>query len=216
MVRLKHFIVAMLMFAATVALAAPPGGVPADGTLSFDIIRNGSRIGGHAYRFEARGNRIEVAIRTEIDYRFLFIPLYRFEHDSREVWENGRLTSLSSDTDEDGTPVKLRVSLDATSLQVIGKEGETRVDLETVPASLWNRRIVERDEVLGTVSGNIKKVKVEDLGEKIRTVRDETVRTHHFRLSGEYNRDLWYDADNILVHVRFEASDGSTIEYVLK
>ncbi len=46
MVRLNHFIVAMLMFAAAAAIAAPPGGVPADGTLSFDIIRNGIRFTG--------------------------------------------------------------------------------------------------------------------------------------------------------------------------
>ena len=37
----------------------------------------------------------------------------------------------------------------------------------------------------------------------------------HLVVSGELERELWYDDDGILVHLRLVARDGSTIEYFL-
>ncbi|MEC7655058.1 MAG: DUF6134 family protein, partial [Pseudomonadota bacterium] len=96
-----------ILLAFTTAATPEAEGVPEDGILSFDIVRNGSSIGTHTYRFDQYDGRTEVRIKTEIDYRLLLIPIYRFEHESHEVWENGRLSLLESNTNENGTPVKL-------------------------------------------------------------------------------------------------------------
>ena len=114
------------MLAFTTAATPETEGVPEDGILSFDIVRNGSAIGTHTYRFDLYDGRTEVRIKTEIDYRLLLIPIYRFEHESREVWENGRLSLLESNTNENGTPVKLEVFRDEDLLMVMGEDGEMR------------------------------------------------------------------------------------------
>ena len=41
------------------------------------------------------------------------------------------------------------------------------------------------------------------------------VEAQHFALSGDLQRELWF-ADGKLVHVRFQADDGSQIDYVLR
>lgn len=195
---------------------AEAAGVPEDGVLAFDIVRNGKPIGTHTYRFDRHGERTEVRIRTNIDYRLLFIPVYRFEHESLEVWENGRLARLESDTNENGTPVKLRVQREEDTLMVVGEDGTMHVDREIIPASLWNRLVLNRHEILTTISGNVKSMQVAYVGEETLEVRGEKRRTYHFRLTGEFERDLWYDRSDVLVRVRFEASDGSTVQYVLR
>ena len=200
-------------------LAGKPGwaaGVPEDGVLAFDIMRNGEAIGTHTYRFNKSGNGTEVRIKTDIDFRLLFIPVYKFEHESREVWRNGRLTSLESNTNENGTPVKLAVHREEDSLMVMAEDGNLHVDREIIPASLWNRLVLNRTETLTTVSGNLKTFQVEYVGEEIIDVRGQKTTTQHFRLTGEFERDLWYDNTDVLVGVRFEADDGSTVAYVLK
>ena len=209
------FSLAIMLAFATAATAATEG-VPEDGILSFDIVRNGSAIGTHTYRFDQSGSRTEVRIKTEIDFRLLLIPVYRFEHESREVWENGRLASLESETNENGTPVKLQVFRDEDSLMVMGEDGELHVDHEIIPASLWNRLVLERNETLTTISGNLKKFEVTYIGEEEIDIRGTTSPAQHFRLTGEFERDLWYNANDVLVRVQFEASDGSTVAYVLK
>ena len=112
------------MLAFTTAATAVTEGVPEDGILSFDIVRNGSAIGTHTYRFDQYGERPEVRIKPAIAFRLLLIPVYRFEHESHEVWENGRLSLLESNTNENGTPVKLEVFRDEDLLMVMGEDGE--------------------------------------------------------------------------------------------
>ena len=200
-------------------LLGKPGwaaGVPEGGVLAFNIVRNGEAIGTHTYRFNKSGDRTEVQIKTDIDFRLLSIPVYTFEHESREVWRNGRLTSLESITNENGTPVKLQVHREEDSLMVTGADGNLHVDHEIIPASLWNHLVLNRTETLTTVSGNLKTFQVEYIGEETIDVRGQKTTTQHFRLTGEFERDLWYDNANVLVGVRFEADDGSTVAYVPK
>ena len=196
--------------------AATAAGVPENGVLAFDIVRNGQAIGTHTYRFNQSGDRTEVRIKTDIDYRLFLIPVYRFEHESVEVWKDGRLASLESQTNENGTPVKLQVQRDEDSLMVVGEDGSMHVDREIIPASLWNRLVLDRDKILTTISGNVKKFQVEFVGEETLEIRGRQKTTNRFRLSGEFERDLWYDGRDVLVRVEFEASDGSTVKYVLK
>ena len=205
-----------ILLAFTTAATPETEGVPEDGILSFDIVRNGSSIGTHTYRFDQYDGRTEVRIKTEIDYRLLLIPIYRFEHESHEVWENGRLSLLESNTNENGTPVKLEVFRDEDLLMVMGEDGELHVDREIIPASLWNRMMLERNETLTTISGNLKRFEVTYVGQEDVKIRGTMSPAQPFRLSGEFERDLWYDANDILVRVQFEASDGSTVAYVLK
>ena len=207
---------AALFLALGLTGAASAAGVPADGVLAFDIVRNGEAIGTHTYRFDRSGGRTEVRIKTDINFRLFFIPVYRFEHESKEVWQDGRLDSLESNTNENGTPVKLQVHRDEDSLMVYGEDGNLHVDREIIPASLWNRLVLDRSQTLTTISGNVKKFEVEYVGETELEVRGQKVMTQHFRLTGEFERELWYDKDDVLVGVRFEASDGSTVAYVLK
>ena len=196
--------------------AASPAGVPTDGVLAFDIVRNGEAIGTHTYHFDRSDDRTEVRIKTDINFRLFFIPVYRFEHESTEVWQDGKLASLESSTNENGTPVKLQVHRDEDSLMVYGEDGNLHVDREIIPASLWNRLVLDRSQTLTTISGNVKKFEVEYVGEKELEVRGKKITTQHFRLTGEFERELWYDKDDVLVGVRFVASDGSTVAYVLK
>lgn len=207
--------VATLATAAAFA-AAGTASVPRDGVLAFDIVRNGKPIGTHTYRFSTEGERTKVEIRTDISFQLLFIPVYRFEHESREIWENNRLTSLESSTNDNGTPVKLRVYRDEDSLMVIGEDGMMHVDREIIPASLWNRLVLDRNKLLMTTSGSVKSTQVEYVGEETVEVRGQPHKARHFRLTGQFSRDLWYDENDVLVRVRFEASDGSTVQYVPK
>ena len=194
------------------AVAVSLGGMGKE-KLAFTITRNGKPIGSHIYKFQRDGERMTVDIKTDIDFRFLSLPVYRFRHESREIWDGKQLLRLVSNTDDNGEPVTLDVRAEGKVLK-IGEEVE--VDAEAVPASLWSPLVVERHKLLDTVNGTVLATKAEDLGVETLTVGEQTISAHRYRLSGDYERDLWYDSrDGTLVRVLFKAEDGSDVEYVL-
>ena len=198
------------------ALAVARGGAD-DGELAFTVTRNGAPIGSHVYHFDRQGRRVVVDIHTDIDFRLLWIPVYRFRHESREIWDGDRLVRLVSKTDDNGEPVALDVTTDGSVLKVGGDAEPFAVDPMAVPASLWNPVVVKRERLLDTVNGMVLTPKAAFVGEELLTVAGRQVQTRRYKLSGDYSRDLWYDAgDGSLVRVLFEARDGSEVEYVLR
>lgn len=200
----------------TSAHAATPG-VPADGRLLFTVIRDGEPIGTHLYRFAGDSDRTTVHIRTDIDYRFLFLPLYRFRHTSKEVWTDGKLTELFSKTDDNGESIKIEAHANGKGLTVQGLDGEYRAGPGVVPSSLWNSDVVRAKELLSTIRGKLLKTKPTFIGEEVLTLNGRQVPTRRYKLTGQFERNVWYDKDSkVLVRVRFNASDGSEVEYVRK
>ncbi len=210
----------MLLVLATLGLTAGmavalPSSLPSSDRLDFVVTRNGEAIGTHRYRFTRDGDRVKVDIQTEIDFKVLFVPLYRFRHVSQEVWDGDKLASLKSSTNDNGEPVRLEVKAVDEVLAVKGGETVEKVDAKAVPASLWNVVSVKRNKMVGTVDGAILKTQATHLGEDVVKVGGQSIATEHYRVTGDYQRELWYDrTDGTLVRVRFTASDGSQVEYV--
>ena len=73
-----HVFCAAVLFAISLGDGASSAGVPKDGVLEFDIVRNGEAIGTHTYLFDRSANRTEVRIKTEINFRLFFISVYLF------------------------------------------------------------------------------------------------------------------------------------------
>jgi hypothetical protein len=206
-----------LVLAAGHAAMAVPASAVREGRLAFTVTRNGEPIGSQVYHFDRHGRRVIVDIRTDIDFRLLSLPIYRFRHESREIWDGDRLIRLISNTDDNGDPVSLDVRAEGRVLKVGGAAGQLDVDPKAVPASLWNPVVVQRDRLLDPVDGTVMTTKVAFLGEETLAIGDRKVQTRKYRLSGDYSRDLWYDSrDGSLVRVQFKGPDGSELEYVLK
>lgn len=196
--RISSLATGLVLALATAAQAAT---IPPNGHLDFDVIRKGKDIGDHSYSFNGSGNAYSVRVTTDIAVKVPLIrtTAYRFQHSSVESWSGGKLKAVKSATNDDGTPHELST----------GGQG-------VLPASLWNDDILSASKLLNTIDGKVMNVRIADLGpEQVATARGQ-VAAHHYRLSGDLNRDLWYDADGNLAHVAFTADDGSTVTYVRK
>src|SRR5271166_4846386 len=72
-------------------------------TIRFAIVRNGEQIGTHVVEINRAGPETSVKIATDLDVKVLFITAYRLQHKATERWVEGRLVSLNSNTDNNGT-----------------------------------------------------------------------------------------------------------------
>ena len=59
-------------------------------------------------------------------------------------------------------------------------------------------------------------VTVTRVGAEIVEAGGRNVSATHYSVTGQLNRELWYDANGVLVQVQFAGSDGSQISYILQ
>jgi hypothetical protein len=209
-------LVLALFLAIVLSVATAHAAAPVSGKLEFTVLREGDPIGSHVLSFQKNADTLVVNIRTKIKVKVLFVTAYFFEHEGREVWQNGRLVALASATDDDGTKHTLAVKADADELAVVGDGQASTVPSKIITASLWHEGILTGGAILNTLHGKQMNITVRDAGIENVAVAGQTVSARHYVIEGDLRRELWFDDNQILVKVRFKGSDDSKIEYVLR
>ena len=206
----------LLPAALAVGLASQAAAASAPEThLDYTVLRNGDPVGHHQVDVIREDGGETVSIQTNIVVKVAFVPVYRFEHQGREVWHDGRLVTLRSTTNDDGDKHTLDVRAEGDHVDVTGDGVRTQAASGIVPASLWNAALVHQSVLLNTLTGKQMTVQVADLGEDTVRVHGGPARAHHYKVTGELERELWYDTAGTLVQVQFKAKDDSQIRYVL-
>ena len=196
--------------------AAPSAAQVADGlTLEYRVMRNGGEIGRHRVRFAHDGDDLTVETEVRIEVTFAFITLYRYALDGIETWRDGRLMELKTATNDDGDPYAVHAVAHGDSLVVESGAERWIAPATAAPSSLWHRDLARGPLLIGIEQGERMAIVVEDLGRETVPGRGGDISATHLVVSGELERELWYDDDGILVHLRLIARDGSNIEYFL-
>ena len=124
---------------------------------------------------------------------------------------------MKATTDDNGERLALSVRVLKNALLIDSSEGREKVPGTTLPASFWSAAMLNSETLFSTLRGGILPIEVEYIGDEVIEVKGEPRPTKHYRLTGGVERDLWFDSsDNMsLVYLKFEAKDGSTVEYQL-
>jgi len=217
-IRSAAVVVACMMFG--VVVGASWQAHAAGRTLDFTVLRDGKNIGTHRYTISKHGDETLVEVSTDIKVKVLFVTAYKFIHASKEVWKNGQLVMLNSTTDDDGTRKELHITAKDGKLMadsvVKGQDRRQSANADILPASLWKQDIVKQNAVLNTLDGTVMNIKVKDLGDDQVEAGGARVNAHHYSITGELTRELWFSGAGDLVRVRFPDKTGTEIVYALK
>ena len=195
------------------AAAAPSRPLAHPRALSFDILRNGAVIGRHTMRFAEDGARLTVDIEIRIKVRFAAIPVFRYEHNSREIWQGGRLVALDTSTNDDGTPFRVKARADGDHLVVDGSVGHLIVPGDIMPTSYWDRRMVAQSEALDSQRGRVVHLVITPGAPDTIEVDGALAATERYGVSGDLDMTLWYLPGGEWAKLVFEAK-GAPIVYV--
>lgn len=186
-------------------------GFPDGARWHFQVLREGSAIGEHRCRFSRQGDDGVVEITIDIAVTLLGVTLFRFIHRAEEVWREGRLQSLVTSTDDDGTLWQISAAHEGGALRGEVNGVPFALPGVVIPASLWHRDTPKMRALLDPIDGRLKAVTGRDVGAETVTVAGLAVPARHIRLTGELRRDVWYDARCAIAKVTFPARDGSLI-----
>ena len=200
--------------ACAVTPAADPQRLYGD-QIRFDVRRNGDLVGSHTVSFTRDGERLETSTRFEVAVDVLFITAYRYVYASEATWSGACLEALTATTDDNGKESAVRVSRSGQGLLVSGPQGTASAARATLPTEHWAYAVVGDDAVINTITGRVNRVDISPaVSETVKLADGRAVTARRYVYSGEFDNEVWYDAEGRWVKMRFPAKDGSSIEYV--
>lgn len=185
------------------------------GRYVYVISRNGNPIGQQSLDIEANGTAVTATTETRIVVTFLGMTVYTMNQRIAETYTGGELTRLISETDDDGDVRKVDLTRDGKMLKGTFN-GEARAFFcDCMASTMWHTDSLVKDNIVEASRARLRHVKVEDRGLETLTLPIGPVQARHIVVTGELEREVWYDAAGILVASVLKGRDGSTIRQEL-
>lgn len=187
-----------------------------DRTIEWGVFRDGDKIGEHRIVLRQENGDLIVDDTIDIHVEFAFVTVYRYEHHSNEVWHEGALLRVTSQTNDDGKKNQLQAQAQpGGALAVKGSGGDFTAPAGTLPSSLWRISMTDANRLLDLQSGELLSVQFSKKQSEVIDVAGRKINAEHVTVAGDLSRDMWYDGDGLLVKQNFLAPDGSKIDYRL-
>jgi hypothetical protein len=195
--------------------AAPPGNaqMPANGTGSYVVKRDGSPIGTLKITFARDGKRLVATSDYSIKVKLLAIVLYRYDKRMTETYEDGRLVAYETDIDDNGAKSQVRVTRDGDTLSIVHPKGKLTAPPGLYPSTYWPPATPSLTRMIDSSDGILLNVKTTETAAEDLAIDGRNVKSKRYAMTGDLVRDLWYAADTSeWLKLKMKASDNSTIE----
>ena len=97
--KIKFFYLIIFLFFFLTSLNVKSITVPETDVVEFDIIRKNKIIGFHKIKFTQNEDYLKIETEIDIEVKILFIPAYKFTHNSSEIWIDGEFIKINAHTD---------------------------------------------------------------------------------------------------------------------
>jgi hypothetical protein len=184
--------------------------------LRFRALRHGSPVGEHRVTFRPDGNRLTVETHVDIAVKVLFFTAFRYTHEAEEVWDSGRLVSVKSTTDDNGTLLQVSGNAVADGFRIIGEDGPFLAGAHLLTSnSLWDSRIVRENRLIDVQHGGEIGLVTTQLGdEQVDTPEGPVRASRHQMITPYYAGSVFHDSDGRWVKGLIELK-GERVEYAL-
>ncbi len=187
------------------------------GLYEYTVLRNGKPIGTNRVMAtpSADGQDVELTFDTDLKVKFGPFTTFRYAHQRRELWRDGRLVHAAGTTNDDGTLYDIEIKAKGGGyVRVVNDRVETLAPGRQ-PLALWDKTTLNGHTSYFSVSEDkLLNVSFEFGGRQRATWLDRSVTVDHYKMTGDEERELWYDMDGHLVRAKFRRQ-RSDIEFRL-
>ena len=169
-------------------------------------------IGSDVLSFSRNGEELIVDVAINIEVKFLFLTVHSLVSTRRETWRDGRMVAYESHTDENSELIDVTARAEGGKLIVEGPGGRAEADGSVFPTNPWNPAIVDAAVQMDTKTGALLNVSVAAAGNEAIEVGGRAVQTSKYQVTGDIERELWYDANGNWIQLRFP-KDGETLTF---
>jgi hypothetical protein len=198
------------------AVSSAPARAAGPLDIRFRALHQGSPVGEHSVIFRPEGERLTVTTRIDITVKVLFFTAFRFKHEAEEVWESGRLVSVRSTTNDNGTHLQVSGYAAGDGFRILGEDGPFLAAAQLLTSNtLWDSRLVRESRLIDVQHGGEVGLVAKRLAEEtVKTPRGPVVASRYQILTPHYAGSLFYDSDGRWVKGLIE-QQGEILEYAL-
>ena len=188
--------------------------VPRD--VRFRTSHRGKPAGEHSVSFRSDGERLSVVTRIDITVKVLFFTAFRLKHEAEEIWQDGRLASVESTTNDDGTLLKVSGYATAEGFRIVGADGPFLASGRLLTSNtLWDSNLIRENKLIDVQHGGEIGLVAKFLGtEIVETPQGRINASRHQIITPHYAGSIFYDSDGRWVKGLIERQ-GEILEYAL-
>ena len=214
-IRKLLFIFATSFVLSEVSIASAVSSDEGSRSWNFRVMLDDTPIGYHKVKINRVDNRKTVHTQANFDVRILFIPVYSYEHETRELWENNCVVDIDSKTDDNGDAYFISTLESEQQLAIETQDGETALDGCVRTFAYWDVKLLDSERLLNTQTGEYEPVSVTDMGADLLSVDDQQIEARRFRLvASDAVIDLWYSKDMHWLALESETESGAVLRYL--
>ena len=187
------------IFLLTVNAAASPS---QSSQWQFKVLLDNREIGTHHFTVSESNGRQTIQTDASFDVNVFFVNLYRYRHQSTEVWQDNCLRSIDSVTDANGKPFLVEGNLVAGQakdnyFQVNTANAEKELPPCIMTFAYWNPAFLAEDKLLNSQTGIYEDVTITRIGEESLQLDGEAVAAVKYLIDLKAGPiTLWYSANN--------------------
>lgn len=163
------------------------------------------KIGTYRNRIVDDGSQISVRNEIRVEVKVLLVVAHQETSDTHEVWKQGRLTSFTGVTQENGKKTTVTGEAQGSKFLVESPQGTKEAPADVYPNNPWSKKILNAKMLLGTKSGKLYRVHTGPGEAREIQVGKRTVPVEYYRVEGDATYELWFDERGIAV--RFSETD---------
>ncbi len=162
----------------------------------FDAVLNNKVVGQHVFTLENN----KMISKADFHIEFLFMDIY-YQHKSEETWAEECLSSISSNTNDDGDLFEVNGNNDSGSFLITTKKDSFDLPSCIMTFAYWNPKVLEQDNLLNAQNGQYLVVKTTMLKKENLLVRGKNIATNCYEMAASKDGQeklkirLWYDQD---------------------
>jgi hypothetical protein len=165
---------------------------------------DGKRAGNYRMTITNQDGAVTMTAQADINVRIFLVP-YKYTYRGTEVWKGGRLLQLESRTNENGKQYAVSAVADQNGLQVkVNGQQERHFAPDVWTTTYWQLPNANARNgllpLLDADTGRDLNATLQYVGPSQISVAGQVQNCTHYRLSGGVQVELWYDAQERLVH----------------
>lgn len=173
-------------------------------------------IGTYTNIVSQNGNSTDVRTDLHVAVKVIGVPLFHQDATREERWQDQRLVTFNSTTDDNGTQIVVSGQAERTGFVIrSNSNGTVTAPPQVRPSNPWAPFLLHTDTIMSTKTGRVNRVVVTDTGEVTATFDGRSMRVHQWFVDGEKHQVVWIDGRGLVVAFQTQ-ENGSTINFVLK
>jgi len=183
----------------------------------FRVFLDETEIGYHHFQLAETGSVMRVTSKAEFDVTFLKIPVFTYRHENTENWNSGCLQSITSVTNENGTPYRVEGNAGENGFRLESTAGEAVLPDCISTFAYWDRSFLQHGKLLNSQTGEYLPVEVDYLGEHTLDTGGSVTAVHRYRLDADdLEIELWYSQEGLWLALQSSVDSGRLLRYVME